>query len=259
MRWFVGILLTVALFFGCATKIPDTVVESQKIEERVKAQPTVEEQLAPFFYTVPQSAEQYVYSSVGRIDSEEGLIGSGVYIGNRMVLTAGHVLFQTGAKYFSVGKYRGCIEIAIVHPGYFRSEVNVENDIGIAILDEEPPIEIEPAEISKNLMSKKGDAVYTVGYSFAKKKLSKPGVFLFYGILMEEPQFLKLLSVQATIFFGDSGGGVFDCNGKLIGIISYFTIIYAHPCDNSATRVDYYWQWILFVEDRILHEQANPA
>lgn len=252
MRWFTTLIIGAALLFGCiGNKTPQTLVEPQKITQ-VQKEPTVEEQLAPFFYTVPKIIEQYVYAPVGRIDSEEGLIGSGVYIGNRMVLTAGHVLHKTNAKYFSVGEYCYDIVEVVVHPGFVHTPDSVDNDIAIAILKEEPGFDIQAAKVCSKLSLKKGDCINTVGYSFGKKKLSKPCVFFFYGVLMEEPQFLKFLPIFATVFFGDSGGGVFDSKGNLVGIISYFSLIGNRPYEDSAVRVDYYFEWICDVESHVL-------
>lgn len=253
MRWFTTLFLGVALIFGCVSnQTPTSVAQPQKIAE-VQKEPSVEEQLAPFFFGVPKIIEQYVYAPVGRIDSEEGLIGSGVYIGNRMVLTAGHVLYQTNAKTFSVGNFQCCIVDIVVHPNYFAIEKSEpQNDIGIAVLEEEPPFEIQAAKVCRHIELKKGDNLNVIGYSFGKKKLSKPCVFFFYGILMEEPQNIKFLPLFATVYFGDSGGGVFDDKGNLVGLVSYFSIIGHKLYENSATRVDYYFDWICQVEETIL-------
>jgi hypothetical protein len=60
----------------------------------------------------------------------------------------------------------------------------------------------------------------------------------------EEPQYMKFLPINGHIWFGDSGGAVFENGGRLAGIISSMCIIDNTMVDQSAIRVDRYADWI---------------
>ena len=94
--------------------------------------------------------------------------------------------------------------------------------------------------------------VTTVGYSHGYKKSSKPKLFKYFGRLVSEPDFMKFIPRPMSIWFGDSGGGVFArVGGKeyVFGIMSYFRMdkgFHGIPeiTENSATVISMYNEWI---------------
>jgi hypothetical protein len=62
---------------------------------------------------------------------------------------------------------------------------------------------------------------------------------------VEEPTVFKILPLDGTIWFGDSGGAIYDNSGVLVGIISSLGIARGHLFENSATRLDLFRDWII--------------
>ena len=184
------------------------------------------------------------YGCVGHVHNTRGeFIGSGVLIGPSTVLTAGHVIDGDTLRYFITGDKTYIIEKTILHPSYKNGE-DIKDDIGILILSE--ACDETPAKmIQSGLELTQREQLTTVGYSKQIKKISKPGTFWYYGTVEEEPQYMKFLPIKGHIWFGDSGGAVFEESGHLAGIISSMTIIDLTLVDQSAARVDKYYQWIL--------------
>ena len=94
--------------------------------------------------------------------------------------------------------------------------------------------------------------ITTVGYSFEYKKYSKPNVFRYFGTVVEEPNYIKFIPRPASIWPGDSGGGVFAKFGDkeyVVGIMSNYIVIKTFN-DNkvisecSATIIVNYLDWI---------------
>lgn len=244
MKHFTAILSAVILaaLTGCQkdasvskTSIPITTIDST--ESIVKTDPF------PGF-EISNSNTQNKYGCVGHVHNEQGeFIGSGVLIAPTIVLTAGHVIDSDQLRYFITGDKAYMIGKSILHPSYKIGE-DVINDIGILILtegcDETPAIMIKDgSELTQR------EPLTTVGYSEQVKKISKYGTFWYYGTVQEEPQYLKFLPIKGHIWFGDSGGAVFEENGHLAGIIASMTIVNDKMVDQSAARVDRYYEWIL--------------
>jgi S1-C subfamily serine protease len=243
MRPFTAIFLAVILAFlnGCQK---DTSVS--KISNPITA-PKIEEVVVnpdPFpGFEIVNNNTQNKYGCVGHVHNERGeFIGSGVLIAPTIVLTAGHVIDGDELRYFITGDAAYLIEKSILHPGYKTGE-DIVNDIGILILSE--GCDITPAVMIKsgNELTQR-ESLTTVGYSHQVKKASKYGTFWYYGTVEEEPQYIKFLPIKGHIWFGDSGGAVFEEGGHLAGIISSMTVIQDTMVDQSAIRVDKYQDWI---------------
>jgi hypothetical protein len=120
------------------------------------------------------------------------------------------------------------------------------NDIVICILDTdciEPPTNL----IKTTFELVPGESLITVGWSLGYKKVSEKGVMSYYGSLIEDNgQIMRMLANKGSIYFGDSGGGVFEDNGKLAGIIDFMSIDpeTQSVVDNGAAKIDYYYPWI---------------
>ena len=90
----------------------------------------------------------------------------------------------------------------------------------------------------------------TIGYGKGRKRYSNFGVFWYYGRLIKKPEFMIMLPLESTIWFGDSGGAVVTLDNKLIGIMSYMLktrngIIY----ENGCASIEYYKDWIEEVQN----------
>jgi hypothetical protein len=76
----------------------------------------------------------------------------------------------------------------------------------------------------------------------------------YYGSLIEDNgQVMRMLALNGSVYYGDSGGGIFEDSGKLAGIISFFGMDpeTGHVIDNGAMKVCYYYPWI----DNIMKER----
>ena len=195
-------------------------------------------------FNVNDKNTQNKYGCVGHVHNERGeFIGSGVLIAPAVVLTAGHVIDGDELRYFITGDKAYLIGKSILHPSYKTGE-DIVNDIGILILLE--PCDETPAVMTKDATElSQREPLTTVGYSHQVKKVSKPGTFWYYGTVEEEPQYMKFLPINGHIWFGDSGGAVFEEHGHLAGIMASMTIIDHTMVDQSASRVDKYYSWIV--------------
>jgi len=201
-------------------------------------------------FDISNNNTQNKYGCVGQVRNEQGeFIGSGVLVAPSVVLTAGHVIDGGQLQYFITGDKAYIIEKIILHPGYKTGE-EIVHDLGILILmegcDETPARMItDKSELTQR------ETLTTVGYSKQVKKISKPGTFWYYGTVEEEPQYMKFLPINGHVWFGDSGGAVFEENGKLAGIIASMMMMDAMIVDQSAIRLDKYYDWIV---DTVQHE-----
>jgi hypothetical protein len=85
----------------------------------------------------------------------------------------------------------------------------------------------------------------TVGFSHGVKKSSEHGSFYYYGLVLEDPFDFKFNSTKGThVWFGDSGGAVFEDSGKLAGLISAFRMHDLTIVEMSATNLFLYKEWI---------------
>ena len=192
-----------------------------------------------------------LYPSVVALHTDIGFIGSGVLLAPRHVLTAGHCI--ENMDIVEVRQLNGkstCVEKLILHPQYKIGHI-VLNDIGIIILTE-PILDVHIWPLCPNdLALYKYQNIDLSGYGGMWKKQSEYGKFAFYGILIHEINEFKILPIEGSVWFGDSGGGAFaEVFGTkcLIGIISNFEVKEINGkrviIENSCVRVDVYSDWI---------------
>lgn len=190
-------------------------------------------------FEIPNSNTKDIYGCVGHVHNEMGqFIGSAVLIAPSVVLTAGHVIEGETLRYFITKDRAYTIEKTIIHPDY-----EYQNDIGILILSE-PCLE-SPAQmlVDRSELASR-ESLTTVGFSKEIKKISKPGTFWYFGTTQEEPHYMRFIPFKGHIWFGDSGGAVFEDGGKLAGIIAEMVVVDYAIVDQRATRVDLYVDWI---------------
>jgi len=179
--------------------------------------------------------------AIGRILKHDGtLIGSGVLISSTHVLTAGHVMEGTDAYWFETNGKRYCIDQTHMHPLY-KIEGRYVVDAALLVLWEPCP-EKPVCLVSSKLL--RSEPLTIVGHGGGFRKRSNPGVFWYYGTLIEDPFNLKMLCYEGTGWFGDSGGAVLDFQGKLVGIIVSLGGRRGYIYDNSAVLVDLLLPWI---------------
>jgi hypothetical protein len=185
-----------------------------------------------------------IYPAVVMIaDINGNLIASGVLIKPDVVLTAAHCL--DGGNVFSVenGDEAVMVKEVVMHESY--NEWIASNDIGLIFL--ECPMSAKPIELWGGGDYPRMSDITTVGYGAGHKKWSKDETFFYYGTIVEEPWFIKFLPLYGPIWHGDSGGAVLY-DGKLIGVISSYTMHYSHGKINvvecSATSIRMYKHWI---------------
>lgn len=185
------------------------------------------------------------YRCVGQVyDKDHVMVGSAVQIAKNIVLTAGHCIDGNNLMYFRVGEHDYVIKEQILHPKYKIGELIV-NDIGILILEEKTCITEFP-EITYNKTDlRRYEELTTIGFSHCTKKKSNPGSFYYFGVVLEDPFEFKFNSTKnVNVWFGDSGGAVFEDSGKLCGLISSFRLHDLTITEMSATPLFYHEDWI---------------
>ena len=195
------------------------------------------------------------YPFVGSVRfTDNRLIGSGVVIAPNMILTAAHVAEVSEDLIFV--EYDGdahCVSEIIYYPEYIPGTIN--HDIAILILETES--DEQPVEFVEH--THKRMKLTTVGYGTGRKRFSNYGVFWYYGRLVSNPQVMIMLPLNGSMWFGDSGGGVFTLNNKLVGIMSYFSVDEKRRIfENGCASIEYYKNWIEEVQnERRLERMAR--
>jgi len=209
----------------------------------------------------PTTKENDPYPSVGSLHRKDGsMIGSTILIKKDVALTAAHCLEEDDVFSIIIGEEEIMVKKTILHPSYSTTSFFVSNDIGLVFLECESIY--EPAIIGCVEWMHRYQNITTVGYAQGYKKYSKRWVFTYFGTLVEEPNEIKFIPHGASVWFGDSGGGVFaKFEGKeyVVGVISTFTIMSVFEnrekvTECSATNIAKYIDWI---EGSVTHEQME--
>ena len=212
-------------------------------------------------WVTPPTEENDPYPSVGSLHRKDGsIIGSTILIEKDVALTAAHCLDGDDVFSIVIGEEEIMVKKTILHPSYSTTSFSVSNDIGLVFLECES--NYEPATIGCVEWMHRYQDITTVGYSQGYKKYSKKWVFTYFGTLIEEPNKIKFIPHGASVWFGDSGGGVFaKFNEKeyVVGVISTFTIMRVFEnrelvTECSAINIAKYLDWI---EGSILNEQME--
>ena len=181
------------------------------------------------------------YPSIGSIAHSNGvLIGSAVLVAPNILLTAAHV--TEGREDLMFVEFDGdehCVKEVIYYPTYVAE--TLEHDIAIVVLEtnsNEEPVEFADYTFKRMKLT-------TVGYGTGRKRFSNYGVFWYYGRLIKKPQYMIMLPIEGTMWFGDSGGAVVTLDNKLVGIMSYFQVTDSGKIyENGCASIEYYKDWI---------------
>jgi len=198
---------------------------------------------SPFFMRGFSAITECEEPQVGGLAREDGdTYGSGVLITPCHVLTAGHCADTVIPHWYISGSEFFKVRSVVLHPNYKIGEV-IFVDLAVLVLDRPCPATPSPLPQGR-LQAGRGDPLTAVGYGGGIKRKSLPEVFWYYGTLVEEPTVFKMLPLDGTVWFGDSGGAIYDNSGVLVGIISSLGIKRGHLYENSATRLDLFSNWI---------------
>jgi hypothetical protein len=141
------------------------------------------------------------------------------------------------------------IEVQCLHKDYIEGD-----DLGLLILKTESTHEPMPMVDDVSVIPKMFP-LHTIAHGEGKKKMSREGVYRYYGILNNKPNEIVFLPLKTSVWFGDSGGALIykDEEGTiiLVGIITHFSTVGEHIYECAARRIDNFnihddiWQpWI---------------
>jgi V8-like Glu-specific endopeptidase len=199
----------------------------------------------------PTTIKNDPYPSICSLHTESGwLTGSGILIRPDVVLTAGHCIVDDDIFSIVIGEEEIMVKNIVLHPSYNETSGRIHNDVGLIFL--ETNSDHEPANIGCVEWMERYQDITTVGYSFGYKKYSKLNVFRYFGTVVEEPNYIKFIPRSATVWPGDSGGGVFakfEDKDYVVGIISNYLVIETFNgriviSECSATIIVKYLDWI---------------
>jgi hypothetical protein len=199
----------------------------------------------------PTTIENDPYPSICSLHLEDGsLLGSGILIRPDVVLTAGHCIDEDNIFSVVIGEEEIMVKDMILHPSYSDTFGRIKNDIGLIFLECDSIY--EPATMGCVEWMERYQDITTVGNSWGYKKYSKPGVFRYFGVVTDEPNYMKFLPRPVSVRPGDSGGGVFatfNDRKYVVGIISNYVMIKIFKdqviiSECSATIIAKYLDWI---------------
>ncbi|MBT8045364.1 MAG: S1C family serine protease [Verrucomicrobiae bacterium] len=171
-------------------------------------------------------------ATVSLFSAKSGASGSGVIVSKEgLILTAGHVV-------------RGAEEMTIIFPNgkQARGEVlgaNYTRDSAmIQILDKMPDGGWPYAEVGKSKGLSTGDLVLALGHAGGYDPVRTPPV-RFGRLIARGPN--KFITTDCTLIGGDSGGPLFDLQGRVVGIHS--SIGSSLSSNNHASIEGFHQDW----------------
>jgi serine protease Do len=165
-------------------------------------------------------------SPVVRVDLFDGGHGSGVYIGNGIVLTAGHV--GNGQQTVTLKLDDDTVQFADV------LWVNTKYDV--AALRPVRPQDMTAAHLSCRAPAV-GEAITAAGSPGQEDNLHIPGAVV--GAERKSNPWESVVIASLNMTGGISGGGVFDKYGDVVGIVVGGQLGVVGSADNPAKRMDY--------------------
>lgn len=152
---------------------------------------------------------QRVSPSVVHVKNNYGWTGSGTIVGSYTVLTAKHMIIDTND--FTITTVDGNSYEAV------KWVVDPNNDCGLLFFEEELSPIVKFADVSK---LKLGDRVIMIGSPYGDTFFNTVTFGIISGLNREVEYFGNeyMITVDAASNPGNSGGPVFDMQGRMIGI-----------------------------------------
>jgi len=227
-----------------------------------KEEPTAQELLRGF--TVLRRTDP-CWAFVGRVYSEQNdLIGSCVLISPTIALTVAHVVYadwQTirtpltahfGETRVAVREVIPCPALTIRPPTQFAG-AHVLGDLAIIHLDAPVQTETLPVMPDEPCPVHTREPLRLVGHSYDIMKATADDALYSSGITRDEPESIPVYPFFANPSFGDSGGGVFDETGALVGIMYRFVLTPSgEVMEFSVVNIGHYRAWIDSTVRRLL-------
>lgn len=243
---------------------PDVVIPRQQEE------PTAQDLLRGF-EVIPKGDSCYDF--VGEVISPEGkFIGSCVLIDPDILLTAAHCVISDWGKFdadnptidkdtvlFRFGEDIVGAKSIMVSPYLSATKWNeftgtqVIGDFAIVKLEREVRTTALPIMNTSPWTISTYEPVSMVGFGHMIKKHTKHDEFYCSGITHDSPYNIPIYPQFAMIWFGDSGGPLFDMHGNLSGIIYRFVVTTenSHLVEFSAVNTGYYYPWIRLMREKM--------
>jgi S1-C subfamily serine protease len=179
------------------------------IDELIRLNKKLEKETLKPSYDYLTSVTVFIFQR--SIESEEhGSVGTGVIVkntdGSSYILTNKHVCDKNGMTCVVVSKEGGKI---VQIPVYLYKEAEGEHDAQILISQVPIPGKQAIRGLSE---AKPQDAVFLVGHHLGRPYVYGEGVFAGYDAEGTD-------IIQVPTLFGDSGSGVFNREGKLVGLV----------------------------------------
>lgn len=156
--------------------------------------------------TTTTSAIKTTASSVVRVDLMDGGHGSGVYVGNGLVLTAGHV-----------GRGQTVVTLKLDNGTAQAADVTWVNDTyDVAALRPVRPQDMRASRLSCRAPAV-GEVITAAGSPGQEDNLHIPGAIV--GAERKSGPWGSVVVASLNMTGGISGGGVFDKYGEVVGIV----------------------------------------
>tara|TARA_R100000008_G_C3534499_1_gene141190 strand:- start:51 stop:779 length:729 start_codon:yes stop_codon:yes gene_type:complete len=232
------VVLLIVVTASCATR--------EKLDEGDRTSSSSSAQTEEHFNFIEHTS----FPSVGSLyNVNNTFVGSCVLVSPSSALTAGHCIEFGKLKYARFGDETLLIDVQCLHKNY-----DTGDDLGLLLFS--TPSKNKPMPIMNDVnIIPKTYPIYTIAHGGGRKKISKDGVYHFYGILKSNPNEITFLPLKTSVWFGDSGGALVcrieDGNYALIGIITHFSTMGEQIYECAARRADNFniyddvWQpWI---------------
>lgn len=141
---------------------------------------------------------------------------TGVWVGIDRIMTADHCLDKEEVIFIMVGEDNGVDKRPkALHFGSVEKRDSV-NDLGLIRTREKLVHRVAGLSMTESVV---GDDVHIVGHVRGMYWTYMRGVVSGYREGLRSPA--RVMQVSAPIFFGNSGGGIFNDAGELVGITSF--------------------------------------
>lgn len=169
--------------------------------------------------------------------------GSGVIVGEGLVLTNDHVIYgaQEGKVLLTDGTEYDIEGIVA------RDEIK-----DLALIKTTKKINVSPVEIGSYTSLEKGDTIFAIGSPYGLQNTISQGIVSSFRSLDD----VQLIQINAGIDHGSSGGGLFNNRGELVGIT---TSGYGSVANlNFAVAIDEAEPWFNYFSIKFEQIKATP-